>query len=369
MNILKSDRGIQMKVVKVRFIALCVMGASIFHSAALANEAFFTYPGTRAMGMAGAFTAQADNSSAVWYNPAGLSQQGSADYDITAEYGTMPTMSDTYEYSTDKSDFKFGSLTARDKNSSISYGVSYFVPYRFALYIPEKANTWDTNPIGRVDATYSQISFAGAMSGERLSIGGTLDMLQSDVKGGSGFNNGSGFGYSIGGLYKVISGEYGSLKAGAVYRSKVKIESNTAGGETVSKYLPAKPESTAFGLNLMLPFSFAIFNANAGYEKIQWSKAYPSMYAITGFDYAKNMFGGEVIVDIYGTMVSFRAGQSTSTPDDSIKYIPIKSLTYGVGISLNQNLIIDFAAEDRSLEFTSGSKKYNLSSASATYQF
>lgn len=357
------------KEVKVTFIVLCVMGAFMFHSVALAGEAYFTYPGTRAMGMAGAFTAQADNSSAVWYNPAGLGQQGMPDSDATVEYGSVPNISDKGDYNTDKSALKFISIGGHNK-SSASFGLSYFVPYQFALYIPE-TGTFSSQPIGRVDATYSQYSFAGAIGAENLSLGATLDMVLRDVTGGSySGGSGSGYGYSVGGLYKVVNSEYAALKAGAVYRSTVTIESNLISGDIVGKYLPSKPESTAYGLNLMLPFSYAIVNVNAVSEKILWSKVYDSkVWNANGADETKNMFGIEVMVPIYSTMVAVRAGQSTSTPDDTKIYLTTKSSTYGLGISINNNLVIDYASEERTLDWSSGDKKYNLSSVSATYQF
>jgi len=56
---------------------------------------FVNYPGTRAKAMGGAFVAVADDSSAWWYNPAGVATKGA---DLTLEFSTVPLIeNDTYD--------------------------------------------------------------------------------------------------------------------------------------------------------------------------------------------------------------------------------------------------------------------------------
>lgn len=58
----------------------------------------FTLPGTKALGMGGAFTAVADDASSVFWNPAGLSQSGRFDLDlsITAGGKNIESLSNLY---------------------------------------------------------------------------------------------------------------------------------------------------------------------------------------------------------------------------------------------------------------------------------
>ncbi len=89
--------------------AVFFMIMSLWNYPVSAYEQYFTYPGTRAMGMAGSFIAQANDSSAVWYNPAGLMQPGAPKFDLTAEYGKVPQRDESGKYGSDNS-LKFASI-------------------------------------------------------------------------------------------------------------------------------------------------------------------------------------------------------------------------------------------------------------------
>jgi len=101
---------------------------SLWNYPASAFEQYFTYLGTRAMGMAGAFIVQANDSSAIWYNPAGLAQPGAPKFDLTIEYGQVPKRSDAGEYG-GEGNLKFASYLYNDsiKHPWIGIGgISYF---------------------------------------------------------------------------------------------------------------------------------------------------------------------------------------------------------------------------------------------------
>ena len=95
-----------------------------------AMEEFFTTPGTRAMGMGGAFVAQATDSSALWYNPAGLGF--SKGIDVTLDYGDVVAAKghDDGSISAD------GYYTSEKEIKYLAYnmwgfGMAYFRPYNF----------------------------------------------------------------------------------------------------------------------------------------------------------------------------------------------------------------------------------------------
>jgi hypothetical protein len=363
--------------------AACGLALCVLHSEVNAYEAFFTYPGTRAMSMAGAFVAQADDSSAVWYNPAGLRQptsvspRGSAPaWDITGEFGTQPDITEAGAYNADKSDFKFASVGYKSKVAPYAVGVSVFYPYHFALYVPEKVQATDTQVIGRVDTRYTQISVGGAWAWERLSLGISGDYLDSGVTIGTNSSGNSetktAGGYSLGGLYSLYSGEFLKIKIGATYRKEISMEGTAAAeggaanprGVIIEKYLPSRPQSTGIGVNVAFPFGMFSVQGNAGYEEILWSKALPT--AAPGFDYAKTMIGAEFGIPIFDHAVSVRVGQSTSTPDDAAQYVTVKSFTYGAGTTLGA-FAVDLASEERAL--SGDANTYNFWSASISCQF
>ncbi len=98
-----------MKKCRLIVMFLVVTGFCLWSSLSFAYEQYFTYPGTRAMGMAGAFIGQADDSSAVWYNPAGLMQPNGPTFDATAEYGKLPKRDNDGKYGSE-SNLKFVSF-------------------------------------------------------------------------------------------------------------------------------------------------------------------------------------------------------------------------------------------------------------------
>ncbi len=107
--------------------AVFFMIMSLWNYPVSAYEQYFTYPGTRAMGMAGSFIAQANDSSAVWYNPAGLMQPGAPKFDLTAEYGKVPQRDESGKYGSDNS-LKFASIAGSFEKYHM--GLSYFKPYQ-----------------------------------------------------------------------------------------------------------------------------------------------------------------------------------------------------------------------------------------------
>lgn len=346
-------------------------------SSAEANEAYFTYPGTRAMSMGGAFVAQADDSSAIWYNPGGIAQKGSPELDFSVEYGSVPSRSDTGQYSSDKKGIKFVSVGwkgDKDKETTFGMGLAYFTPYRFAINVPS---------VGRVDTKYSEVAWTLGGRSSGFSYGGNIDVLWSDKKLGSSDGSSDtqmGYGYSLGALYNVFNNEYVGVTVGGMYRSKIKMSSEdptttyTPEGAIIVKYLPSRPASMSGGVNVTVPTPYATVRGNVAYEKTKWAEAYPLAANPAGMDTTKIMYGGEVVIPISRTDLALRAGHSESKASDSAKFATVKSFTYGAGLKLSKaegsksgEWFLDFAQEQRS--FSGSSTKYNFWSTSVSYQF
>ncbi len=99
------------------------MGIAVGQAKADANRAgavvLTIYPGAKAIGMGGAFSAVADDPSTLWYNPAGLGAiKGGVLYLVHAPWlRTLVTTNDSY--------FEFASLTSSTRIGTFSLGLTY----------------------------------------------------------------------------------------------------------------------------------------------------------------------------------------------------------------------------------------------------
>jgi long-subunit fatty acid transport protein len=342
-------------------------------SIASAYEAFTSAPGTRAMGMAGAFIGQADDSTAIWYNPAGLNQQDKPLGDGILEYGTIPRKNDNNQYDATKSDLKYlGVAGGRDKEGH-TFGLAYFVPYRLSVYIPVSGSNYSGTPIGRVDGDYEQMSFAMSRSfGDRFSVGASLDYMTTTLSGGNGIL--SGYGYSLGTLIKLIDRESFSVKLGLVYRPQLTLSSDNSSwdketGTVISTYMPSRPESIGAGWNIRFPVTTLglLVNVNTDIEQTLWSRAITAVTA-KGLDYTKIKLGCEIIRPIFdASQVAFHLGVSRATPDDTSTFATINSFAYGVGFQISTVVLLDVAGETRSL--SGEPDKFMFWSTSASWLF
>ena len=136
-----------------------------------AMEEFVTIPGSRAMGMAGNFLAQADDSSAIWYNPAALVHYDFIKKDFTVEFGerliagktNFFTDSTTGKSLSTESTLKYVAAYSRtskkiNKTKPIGIGFSYFSPYKIRILIDAPQSLVTDKVFGEIDATYHQFS-------------------------------------------------------------------------------------------------------------------------------------------------------------------------------------------------------------------
>ena len=68
------------------FLILVVVASLVISSTLLASGFFIQHQDAKAQGQGGAFTAQADNPSAVWYNPAGMSQLDGTQISVSSSF-------------------------------------------------------------------------------------------------------------------------------------------------------------------------------------------------------------------------------------------------------------------------------------------
>lgn len=392
---------------KIKSISEFMLIASLFLiTNSNASEIHFTYPGTRAMGMAGAFVAQADDSSAVLYNPAGLAQSTSAGMDITLEYGDMPVIdydanaplgTFSYDYENEKK-IKFISWSTKNEKTGTAFGIAYFQPYQQIEFV-------DVSGIGnytKAEGHYRQISFAAAKNFKisdgpflnELSLGATLDMsnLLVEDKEEDIEESFMGTGYSLGVLIGLLKSDYISLSAGLNYRSKIDYSADyeTTASLALEQTFAGRPEFKSYGIHARIPVkSWFEVGFNYDMQEIGWEDAYDE--ESLGEDFTKKAVGGEIIIPIpFGNhpTLTLRMGRSEGEADDK-DFFDVNSSTQGVGLTWplgkeGNVLSFDFAKEDREIvtnsaftssngtSFESGDEVYgdnNITSFSMSYTF
>jgi len=221
--------------------------------------------GARALSMAGAFTAVADDGSAVYYNPAGISQ-----IDGTVIEAGLASISPKLGYTTPggatetstKSAFAPSFFITHRISDKFSAGLGLYAPYaRDAEHSDDLANGFPSQRSKMVRTDLSAV--VSYKTSDAFSIGGGLVMAYSQVDrsipAGPALRindkmDGTGVGGIVGLLWKVSD----RLKAGIAYRSAISIDHDgerimTAGGfETKSKARAEVRYPASLGIGMAL---------------------------------------------------------------------------------------------------------------------
>jgi long-chain fatty acid transport protein len=252
----------------------------LLFSASTSFAAGFRLPeaGVKAMGMGFAFTAQADDPSAIYFNPAGLTQLKGQNIMLGVTYvrenggeftGTTPLTGGATTSETQK-DLNFyipNAYYTRTTNSgNVSYGVGIFAPFGLGQEYKDKNASIFRNQITKIDLQTIVVNPTIAFKvGEILSVGagidwmyGTAELAKTPVIPIAGTPNlynldlegdGDAWGYNLGLLVKPTT----NLRIGASYRSKfnLKIEDGDVEIRNINGTVPFIPPgvtaATVFG--------------------------------------------------------------------------------------------------------------------------
>ncbi len=279
-----------------------VMSALFASASASANIAFSSLPGARANSMGGAYIAVANDTSSMFYNPAGIARITGGE--VMVEYGDIITQSPETTRNwivnhqgqplTDEKEFKFvGGVWGADvgEDSAINIGLSY-APKLYSMPSQQFQNFGNFG--GNISETIKfeteveQIGLGIAGNLGDLAIGFTLDyqnyqtsIVYSDI--GRGFDgSGSGacidgafcpevdgdtisefsaYGFTAGLMYRTEFGEndLSSFSIGAVYRNysdaeelrDLEVEDNTT--QALGFTSPVAPTSWGLGVAIDFP--------------------------------------------------------------------------------------------------------------------
>jgi hypothetical protein len=370
-------------------------------------DPYLTYPGTKGRGMGTAFTAVADDISAVWYNPAGIGLQQSS---VVLEYSDAPTATTATfaedfgtggEFAVGGSEIiAFGADDSRVFAAGVfstegvgAFGFYYYEPYSLDINVSTFATVGETDVVSRIDANlvediaifggvWSQTwgSFSLGLGVEYVAVDDSSTIAVDGVDQGDSFNEEDGWAASLGGLWNVYEpsdGDYNplSLKGwsynlGAVYRtsSNNDLANDLSGivdenlrGDIVFK----KPSSWDLGAaaetEFMVGKSLSVLTLSLQYGEIDYenaSDAFPVVYEKVAFggNYALK-FAGDSVLD----QLDFRAGYYTESVSESSNdrqfvsglFPETSGLTLGIGAKLS-SWVFDLSAEFRELDSRKG---------------
>ena len=252
--------------------------------------------GVKAMGMGFAFTAQADDPSAIYFNPAGLTQLQGTNLMLGVTYvrenggeftGTTPvddflTGFTTVKNETQKSlDFFIPNLyvTRTTNDGYISYGVGVFTPFGLGQEYENKSTSIFRNQITKIDLQTIVVNPTIAFKvNDMLSFGFGVDWMYGKAilertpwnpallpagQNGNAFDlkldgDGDAWGYNFGVLLKPTK----NLRIGANYRSPFNLKIKD-GDVTVSNVSPGAPgfaaaNGTKASVTVGMPATFAL---------------------------------------------------------------------------------------------------------------
>lgn len=323
-------------------------------TSANAFEAYVTNPGTRAMGMAGVFTAQADDSSAIWYNPGGLARANMIKRDYTVEWSGIPAAHAQQGFS-DTQALKFAGAYAGELGGkpALGMGVAYVVPYQLSFDIAEKISPLSVRTYGEIAATYRQLSGLLATSlGPDLAIGATLDWVWVGVRCALPpcVDYGpAGLGISLGATYELARRKDWSTTLAAAWHSQAALgyrtEATSGIGTRLGDYLPDRPQSLHFGVGLQIPARTAVWNTNVAVERRWWAKAAGALAPADNF--TRMGVAQEALIPLsVGRSLAVRLGLAQA--DGGADRITIQAA--GLGFSFAGHHAIDLAVERRTLK-------------------
>ena len=204
--------------------------------------------GVKAMGMGFAFTAQADDPSAIYFNPAGLTQLKGQNVMIGLTYvrengaefnGTTPVDNFTAQKSETQKDLNFyipNAYYTRTTSSGFAYGIGVFAPFGLGQEYENRNTSIFRNQITEIDLKTVVVNPTIAFPiNDMLSVGMGIDFMWGQAKlaktpwspalGGNLYNldlkgDGTTWGYNFGVLVKLME----NLRVGASYRSPFRLE-------------------------------------------------------------------------------------------------------------------------------------------------
>ena len=327
-----------LKKITIPNVLFCIL--SVQQAQAIQREELTL--GTRAMGMAGIFEPQSDDSSGVLYNPAGLAIAQISDFTIGQS---------TVDAANDVSQPNLIALSAYNNFTESAFSVAY---------ANKLQKTVATTP--EVDIN-SQGLYIGI--GKKYSKNIALGISYSYVTNSSdkqGTNEEVGFlAMKLGFIGKAIQSKY--LHASIAGSYQLMMSNDSLDSNTMNSALIIEPQGYNLGANIKLPTPYFLLSLN--YSTAEYTYDYD--IGASDLPSKKNEgYSAELHIPVWNKFTaSFRMGHREDTWSDLSEKIVTNAT--GFGISYANTHFIDMANEIR--DAGGNSKTLNYTSLSYAYQF
>lgn len=316
---MKAKRFLVYLVILTALTAAC---AGISH-AALMNDR-----GVRAFGMEGAFVAQADDSSALWYNPAGLAQPTMPKFDLTIQ-SLSTDVSGAGSYDMIQSSWAFNF-------KHVGLGLNY-VNYDYAF--------------DKYEITEFSFGLGTNFGTEVFSLGFSLGGINySDSSAGEEDDAGQ---FAFGALAKLVNTEKFSLKLGITGRPQSDYEGDYYTSATIYR-----AKSSEFGLNAQIVTGLPVVNVNIQYDDIEYSWSdVDASYSWMDHGLTATTLGLELTFPFSEYFsLSVRTGFREGTQDVNTTYggtynnyyYDVSSTSFGIGCTVGKHFVFDVGMRDSS---------------------
>ncbi len=359
---------------------------------------FTSYPGARARAMAGAFTGIADDTSAVWFNPAGFAQEKGDEKSIEFIIDWSQAASIDEENGPLRLDETAWFVGGKFSNEKFGTGLFYYTPYSIRYWARDQGNN-DT-AYGKVNEVVQVIGAPLAVSFFQgiIKIGATLEwvhlgihdsmVLYRDTWGWLDAyplagESADGLTGSLGALIRVMDTRSSKVKVGGIYRLKSPTDIGSEAvsadeNEAVQRLFFDRPESFDLGISFTKSFperkSHVVLSSQ--YGRTDWGGARKGHWDLK---YTRISIGAEYAIDDRDAILktkALRIGYYTSSPSEQGRvwnWPDVNAITYGIGISVGYDSVrfgLDLTQERRSIKDDFGySDKTTLTSLALTCTF
>ncbi len=306
----------------------------------------------RAMGMGGAFIAQADDSSALFYNPAGMGVLGD-DASSTFDFSLYnSTVEHVYNNEIEENQDNYAGIMAMWQKGGGALGLGVADSYSFDISRP--LTQYDSKPI-RISTT--EWIAGGAWGNEYAKLGLAFSLIEgsdpyiNDEK----LESDSCFGATIGGKLTPFDGfadfwnqSLGySVSLGAVYKTQcdAKPDKNLINSTLANREMSIRPEYFGGGINVGLfwltSYLSSQLDLNAYVDRSHYYGFTDLLPVpdeirqdVNEIEVTRTAFGAALILTVVDSEAALilRAGQSKQT-DNLSDYVSDNTKTLGLGIA------------------------------------
>jgi len=191
-NLIRESLTLNKNLSVIGFFLIVIL----FANPVIAVEVYQPSLGARAASMGQIYTSVVNDSTSLWYNPAGIARHeaAAAEFSVNYSYNRIEDPANEWQHLSNEINYVGGYSRLTDLRTekqhrswkylqNLSIGMAYMTPYEIRYDSTSARNLLDDTPIGRVRVKYRQISLGSGYSmHKKLAIGFNADYLFTHVE-------------------------------------------------------------------------------------------------------------------------------------------------------------------------------------------